>query len=699
MSDIRPDISPHIETLIDSFVPSHIRSGYPDLIEFVRAYLQFLETQHQSSYFQNTVPEQRFLDTQQEQFLKRIEKEIGLFVPREYEADPKIFYNKISDLWRSKGSSEAIETFFRIFFNEPVQISYPNERILIPSNSNWFQESFITLDSQGGFEVSMESIEIYRFFRNIESFVDVSRFEVIDSNTFRVYSEKDPFENVDIDDEFIIRDKNTGDFVCVGRVVESPTNIRIRNGGRDWRLGQIIRFPGTIKDTLIRVDEIDDNGSIERLSIVEYGYEHASSPTFIVSPYPVRPSGGELDIITEQLPNGAIAFTLDITSDSVGISDSAEGYQAGDYFLEDYADPLYTGTRAFFTITTNDNNNNNQQGDTDDIYTSDVVDVTLEEWLLSRATISMEFAPSSKLEGEWKDLTSIISNDFTRIQDSFYYQTFSYEINSEIYPDEYRYLVPEFHVSGHERFFNYDQAVTFDTFVVDVSFTLPFFEIDFVDSILSEDPRVKKVTKRLVDAAEVFERIQSNLKKPFFDSVGTSDEQTITPTKVVNDSVDSSEDLLGREFEKNLKGDYFGEGYTESDDIYTVTLTRTNVQDFNYSDVVKYLSETLDYFAEDYTSELYTAGAPDIAIKSFDKNLNDSLNTSAEILYNQLIKQINDTVSVTENITDKTNEKNISSDYFFEYYNDTFDYDITEDFVNMDDSADISLNGSLVTTT
>lgn len=576
MSEIRTDLSPHIDTLIDTFVPAHIRSNYPDLIEFVRVYLRFLESQNQSSYFQNTIPQQRFLDTQQEEFLSRIEKEIGLFVPREYEADPKIFYNKISELWRSRGSSEAIKTFFKIFFNEPVQITYPNERILIPSNSDWFQESFITLDCQGGFEVSMDNIEIYRFFNETEVFVDASRFEIIDSTTFRVYSEKDPFENVEIGDEFSIRKRDTGDLLCIGRVIPSPTRIAIQSGGKAWQLGQVIRFPGTVKDTLIRVDAVDPEGSIQQLSIVEHGYEHVSSPTFIVSPYPIRPSGGQFDVSFEVIPGGGLAFTLEIDDDGVEISDSALGYGNGSYFLEDYADPLYNGDQKFFT-TTFFTPSGNQQAD---IYSSEIADVTLEEWLESRASIIIEFAPSANVEGEWRDLSSIISNDFTRIQDNYYYQKYSYEISSEVNPGEYRYLIPEFHVAGHQYFFNYDQTINIDTFVVDVSFTLPFIEIDFVDSVISDDPRIKKVTKRLVDAAEVLENIQSNLKKLLFDNITASDSPSISTAKFTSDITDAFDTAPEKLPTKNLtKGDYFAESYVILENIYTVTLTRTEIND------------------------------------------------------------------------------------------------------------------------
>jgi hypothetical protein len=129
--------SPFVATLIDQFVPDHIRANFPQLINFVAAYLDYLEESNESGYFQNTLPQQRDIRTQDHQFLRRIEQEIGLFVPQEYEADPLLFYDKISELWRAKGSREAIETFFRLFLNDTVQVRFPWDSVLKPSDGRW----------------------------------------------------------------------------------------------------------------------------------------------------------------------------------------------------------------------------------------------------------------------------------------------------------------------------------------------------------------------------------------------------------------------------------------------------------------------------------------------------------------------------------------------------------------------------------
>jgi len=642
MSDIRSEISPHIDTLVDTFVPSHIRENYPAIIQFVREYLIFLETQNESAYFQNTLPEQRFIETQQEQFLKRIEKEIGLFVPRQYEADPKIFYNKISELWQSRGSRESIETFFRIFFNEPVEVTYPNEQILIPSNSVWFQESFITLDTPGVRDIPLDNIEVYRLFRGVETFVETSRFEEVVLGTFRVYSETEVFENVELGDEYVIRNKTTDEFIEIGRVVPSPTSVFVQDGGSSWKPGQVFRFPGTVRDTLIRVDKVTDDNAIEKVSIVENGYEHSSSPTLLVSPFPIRPSGtSDFNLTEESLPSGGTKFSLFVSSDNVGTSDNVNGLLLpGNYFLEVYVGDLKPGKEIeyesdyFFNeyISLSEDKlyvggDVNDRSDFDFSYTGrevlsttsvasgeddsdtfdyQVIDITLEEFLRSRAIITMNFAPFARLEGEWRDLSSIISEDFTRIQDSFFYQTYSYELNSTVDPLEYRYIVPEFNVAGQKPFFNYENIVTFDTFVVDASFELPFIEIDFFEIADTNDEFVAKdVKKQLLDSAEVFEKIFNNLNKKLVDTTTTADEQTISVTKIPNDSTTTNENITQKNIEKTF-----------------IDTSPALTQDLDIKNVIKSLSDGIDYFAEDYEQDQsYTTGLTDSAEISLNGSL------------------------------------------------------------------------------
>lgn len=264
-------ISPHLASLIDSFVPEHVRANYPQLVDFIRAYFSYLEESNLSGYYQNTLPEQRDIRQQDEQFLRRIEKEIGLFVPRDYQANPKVFYDKISDLWRSKGSQESIETFFRIFLDDPVQIRLPWDQVLIPSDGRWIQEDKIRVSSISGDPNDFAGREIFQ----VESFASaiVSRVER------RVYSDGIIWE-LTLSKSSVVGDffeKNTitteEDFLLRAEIYRSAAEIEIDSGGTGYRPGDRIFLEGYEGVTFVAfVDRVDeDTGEILDTQISNYG--------------------------------------------------------------------------------------------------------------------------------------------------------------------------------------------------------------------------------------------------------------------------------------------------------------------------------------------------------------------------------------------------------------------------------------------
>jgi len=324
--------SPFVSSLIDSFVPDQIRANYPDLIAFIAAYLDFLETTHESGYYQNTLPQQRDIQTQEEEFLRRIEKEIGLFVPREYEATPRVFYNKISELWRSKGSREAVETFFRLFLNDTVQVRFPWDSVLKPSDGRWqapqkIRVSLISGDPDDLASKRVQQIEEY-------GFATVTKVER------KVYADQTIYELT------ILRSETVGNFKVGNRITtedrsveaeiyNSVSDIIIESAGTGYEIGDRIRLEGRSRISFeARVTDVDNSGGITNISILDFGsgttpnhiLEVQGSGRFFLDGFRIfqyAPENRELDL----------GDNLDISEESVEILSSDEDYTLlGTYF-------------------------------------------------------------------------------------------------------------------------------------------------------------------------------------------------------------------------------------------------------------------------------------------------------------------------------------------------------------------------------
>ena len=266
----RTSLAPHVDSIIDSFVPSHIQSNFPELIAFIRAYLAYLEESNLSGYYQNTLQNQRDIRLQDQEFLRRIEREIGLFVPRDYEADPRLFYDRISDLWRSKGTEEGLKLFFRLFLDDPVQIRLPFEQVLIPSDGRFVSEDKIRVSVISGNGEDFGGKRIVQ----LDTFAEA----VVSKVERRVYSDGIIFELI-LAKGTSAGTFNEGSVIALAdnfdiraEVYRSVTNLNITNPGTGFQRGDFITLDGKEGVTFTAyVDTVNETGGITSVRIANNG--------------------------------------------------------------------------------------------------------------------------------------------------------------------------------------------------------------------------------------------------------------------------------------------------------------------------------------------------------------------------------------------------------------------------------------------
>lgn len=270
--------SPHVSSLIDSFVPEYIRQEFPDLIKFIEAYLNFLEDVHGSSYYENTLLYQRDIELQEETFLKQIESEIGLYVPREYESTPRVFYNRITDIWRSKGSKEAIELFFKLFLNDPVEIKFPWDRVLKPSDGVWNKDAKLRVSMINGSGFDLVGKKIFQ----IENFA-TSLVEKIER---RLFSDVTIFE-LTLSKEDTIGEFVSGNTIRIegsdlsAEVYRSCSKVIVTESGQNYRAGEKVTLRNYDGYSFIAfVSSVDENGGIVDVTLSNFGA--GNTPQYII---------------------------------------------------------------------------------------------------------------------------------------------------------------------------------------------------------------------------------------------------------------------------------------------------------------------------------------------------------------------------------------------------------------------------------
>ncbi len=89
------------------------------------------------SYVINTMEEALNINTAGSNFLELMQKEIAASIPRDLSVNKRDLYKNIINFYRIRGASDSIEVFFRLLFNDRVEIERPYDQTLIPSSGNW----------------------------------------------------------------------------------------------------------------------------------------------------------------------------------------------------------------------------------------------------------------------------------------------------------------------------------------------------------------------------------------------------------------------------------------------------------------------------------------------------------------------------------------------------------------------------------
>jgi len=91
------------------------------------------------SHIMNNIERAMDIDNNSQQFLELMQKEIASVIPRDITVNKRNLYKNIVDYYKVRGSADSIEIFFRLLFNDEVEVQYPWDKTLIPSSGDWDQ--------------------------------------------------------------------------------------------------------------------------------------------------------------------------------------------------------------------------------------------------------------------------------------------------------------------------------------------------------------------------------------------------------------------------------------------------------------------------------------------------------------------------------------------------------------------------------
>ena len=139
-----------IHHAIPSQISSYINEEYPLFVEFISAYYEWLESS--SSPYHTLSNHLSYLDFREslDEYVSMLKGEYLSSVPEKVLADKELLIRYSKQFFQSLGSQKSFKFLFKILFDENIEIYYPKDDILRVSDGKWVDDEVLMYVSNRG---------------------------------------------------------------------------------------------------------------------------------------------------------------------------------------------------------------------------------------------------------------------------------------------------------------------------------------------------------------------------------------------------------------------------------------------------------------------------------------------------------------------------------------------------------------------
>ena len=132
-----------IFNLVKDQLPEFYKESGPGLIDFLKAYYQWLEQDQSIIGRQRSLYQQFDIDTATTEFLTHFKKTYMDSLPEDILGNQRLLQKHIIELYQTKGSQSSIRLLFRLLFNEDIDFYIPSYDIFKLSDNEWIQPVYL----------------------------------------------------------------------------------------------------------------------------------------------------------------------------------------------------------------------------------------------------------------------------------------------------------------------------------------------------------------------------------------------------------------------------------------------------------------------------------------------------------------------------------------------------------------------------
>jgi hypothetical protein len=127
-------------------LPEFIQNDYNKFVTFIEKYYEYMDSDGNPS---NLLLNKHYndIDDLNDAELNKRALELAENFPQILQTDRKSLLKKIKNIYESKGSDRSIKAYFKLLYNEDVEVYYPSKNILRASDGIWIEETSVRATS------------------------------------------------------------------------------------------------------------------------------------------------------------------------------------------------------------------------------------------------------------------------------------------------------------------------------------------------------------------------------------------------------------------------------------------------------------------------------------------------------------------------------------------------------------------------
>lgn len=470
-----------VAPFVNKNLPAFVREEDPALVAFVEAYYEWMDQRGGFSEQLANLTDYRSIDSTVDDFVEYFRSEFLVTIPKSALADKALLTKHIKEFYRAKGTEKSYKFLFQILFQENVDFIYPKNSVLRTSDGKWQEEKSVKVGISVPYVKNQDDLVSKQIIGQTSGATAVVEKTIQSAQSTTKYLELTISEIVGdfvVGETVMVKD-SSGTTLFSGPLLPLVVGVNIVNGGSGYAKntvfyakdgGTVIGNGRVLSVSTSRIESVTlVNGGVGykgRFQNVHYrqnvrvgetavgvpsvidtvnAYRTQTIAAFSVPGYIQRDTGApETFSVTDALgSSGAGAGGELTTTDDFGTIESITLTNKGNslYFRPEYTINTVAGTGAVLSLVGGGGKIVRARMDNFPVW-SPTVSIDTASIGDGNANLQIVTGAVGTYAGRWITTDSLLSSD-QKIQDSKYYQDFSYVLSSRVDMKRWEQIIKE----------------------------------------------------------------------------------------------------------------------------------------------------------------------------------------------------------------------------------------------------------------